>query len=213
MHILTPYTHLRPPRRCVCREKLICSTALYIAGKLQCVAALQCVAVWCSVLQCDALYIASMFAQYGAVCCSVLQCVAVCCSVHCISRVCWHTFHTATSGRGWVVATAPCCNTLQHTATHCTFIGARLDGSHLCVKPEIFCNTMHNTLQHTVIHTATHCKTLQHTTPASGRGLVVGTGEWPMRCFATHCNTLQHTATHCNTLQHTATHCNTLDLH
>jgi len=43
------------PRCCVCRERLLCCTALYIAGKLQC----------CSVL------------QYGAVCCSVMHCTAV----------------------------------------------------------------------------------------------------------------------------------------
>ena len=37
------------------------------------------VAVYCSVVQCDAVCYSVL--QCGAVCCSVLQCVAVCCNV------------------------------------------------------------------------------------------------------------------------------------
>jgi hypothetical protein len=79
-----------------------------------------------------------------------------------------------------------CCNTLQHTATHCNTLQERERQQRGAL------------LQ----HTATHCSTLQHTARERASA---------KRCFvATHCNTLQHTATHCSTLQHTATHCNTL---
>jgi len=93
------------------------------------------------------------------------------------------------------------CNTLQHTATHCSTLQ----------RAVTHCNTLQHTATHcsTLQRAVTHCNTLQHT--------------------ATHCNTLQHTAVHCNaqqhtatnyniqqytatrsnTLQHTATHCNT----
>ena len=64
---------------------------------------LQCVAVCCSVLQCVAVR------------CSELQCVAVCCSVlQCVSR---YDIHSMASR---LTHSAPRCNTLLHTATHCS---------------------------------------------------------------------------------------------
>ena len=71
------------------------------------------------------------------------------------------------------------CNTLQHSATHCS---ART-GSYLVMC----CNALQrpaaqDVVEHAVQHAARNCKTLKY--------------------VATHCNTLQHTATHCKTLQH-----------
>ena len=111
--------------------------------------------------------------------------------------------------------TATLCNTLQHTATHCTY--------------STHCNTLHllEPLQHTALlrhlnrhsrsvkerglsewvyatdcnilqQTATDCNTLQLTVTDCNR----------LQRTATHCNALQRAATHCNALQRTATHCN-----
>ena len=74
--------------------------------------------------------------------------------------------------------TATHCNTLQHTATHCTTHCSTLQHT------ETHCNT----LQHTAQHTAAHCNTLQHT--------------------ATHCDTLQHTVPRCTSLHRAATQWN-----
>jgi len=73
--------------------------------------------------------------------------------------------------------TAPCCNTLQLTATNEDVCGYCADGSPHSSGTATHCSTLQ--------HTATHCNKLQHS--------------------ATHRNTLQHAATRCNTLQHTAT--------
>ena len=115
-----------------------------------------------------------------------------------------------------------CCNTLQHTATHCNTI--RDSATHPCTD---CCNTLQ--------HTATHCNTMQHNAPQCEtqrhtHALVAETHcntlqhmhtcvqvpeleAWNDEDTATVSNTpihlLQHTATHCNTLQHTATYCNT----
>jgi len=75
---------------------------------------LQCVAVRCSVLQCV------------AVCCSALQCVAVCCSA--FSNGSRHSHMSINDGETFsketfflvICAALRLCNTLQHTATHCT---------------------------------------------------------------------------------------------
>jgi len=98
------------------------------------------------------------------------------------------------------------CNTLQHTATHCS-VPSRALGGALCVEGQTlwdrFMATHCNRLQYTSIH----CNTLQSEGTCERAHCVLrdkrcGTGSWHLT--ATHCNTLQHTATHCNTLQHTA---------
>ena len=76
-------------------------------GVVVCCSVLQCVAVYCSVLQCIAM------------CCRVLQCVAVFCIVLQCVRVC------AAPLVEYVFTTH--CNTLQHTATHCTTTHRRGD--------------------------------------------------------------------------------------
>ena len=121
--------------------------------------------------------------------------------------------------KGAAVLTTIHCNTLQHTATHCTTLHSPEDvllPLGICMREALlcYCEALLCSLQHTIFsrrhmllplgvcmreallhetmtlqHSATHCNTLQQ--------------------IATHCNTLQHTSTHCNTLQHTATHCNT----
>jgi len=107
---------------------------------------------------------------------------------HAILMCVWHELDS--SVRVWEF-TKHCntCNTLQHTATHCSALSVRADFEmildpfdmpHSCVWHELDPIDQNGNLQ----HTTTRYNTLQHT--------------------ATHCNTLQHTATFCNTLQHTA---------
>ena len=80
---------------------------------------------------------------------------------------------------------APHCNALQHTATHCNTKSTTPFPA--CCQLQ---SGPHATRYDALQHVATGCSTLQHT--------------------AIHCNILQHTATHYNTLQHTEAHCTTL---
>ena len=104
----------------------------------------------------------------------------------------WHQRHSH-ENTFWITIL---CNTLQHTATHCTHCNAlqRAGRRHqVCLTNTLqHCNTLQHTTTHfiTLQQSATHCNTLQQS--------------------ATHCNTLQHTATHYNALHHTAAQCNTL---
>ena len=100
--------------------------------------------------------------------------------------------------------TATCCNTLQHTATHCNTHA-------LACHPSSFLKEIRLTLYHTapqcntLQHAATHCNTHALMSPSSfSRG-----GCLTLHLPAPHCTTLHHTAPHCNTLQHASTHCNT----
>jgi len=91
----------------------------------------------------------------------------------------------------------PRCNTLQHTATHCS--------AHTCrprkTNHRIFFAIL---VQHSI---CVDCNTLQHTATHTHADHVRSIDTF---FLPPYCNTLQDTATHCNTLQHTATHCNTL---
>jgi len=128
-----------------------------------------------------------------AVCCSVLQCVAVCCSVlQCVAVFIAHfTLGSNTySGVFLTQDVATHCNTLQHTATHCshcnTFIRMHTYVG-MCLTQYIVIH--YNTLQHTATHCNAHYNTMEPN----------------VKCAietATHCNTLQHTATHWNLTWH-----------
>jgi len=149
---------------------------------------LQWGAVWCSVLQCCAVYrivlhsfvasddsllreiqevqkvmvLLQVDIRFVAVCCSVLQCVAVCCCVLLCVAVCCCVMQCVADKLACIM-TQRTATQLQHAATHCNTTA-----------------TLCSTLQ----RTATRCNALQH-----------------------NCNILRHTATLCNT---TATHCSTL---
>jgi len=94
----------------------------------------------------------------------LLQCVVAvcCCSVllQYTSPVCAY------------VLSATCCNTLQHTATHCNRLQltrvmiSEVHGAMLCpLHVAICCNTMQRTATHcnTLQHAAKHCNPLQLT--------------------------------------------------
>jgi len=118
------------------------------------------------------------------------------------------------------------CNTLQHTAPHCTTLlhsappwlhntAARFSLYHAAPR----CTTLLHTAtrrNHTVVrcntlqHTATYCNTLQHTATHCNTLQHDATTRW---YTATHCSTPQYTAKHFTTLQHTAAHCSTLQYH
>jgi len=91
--------------------------------------------------------------------------------------------HIKLSGHG---PPADLCNSLQHTATHCSTA------------------TRSNILK----HAATRCNIIVYR--SAYRLLRSWTTRGSLQLTATHCNTLQHTAAHCSTLQHTETRCNTL---
>jgi len=82
-----------------------------------------------------------------------------------------------------------CCNTLQHTATHC--------------NTQVVVEVVHPNAQ--LQQTAVHCNTLQHTATHCNTQVVVEVvrPNAQLQHIVIHFNTLQCTATHCNTLQHT----------
>jgi len=114
---------------------------------------LQGVAVWCSVVQC------------GAVWCSD--------SILYVKHDSSHTAHTAqnlyprkTSADPAVVAPHCNCNTLQHTATHCNTAAHCNTLQHHALnhcRPAVAASHSNcNTLQHHCNTTATHSNSLQH---------------------------------------------------
>jgi len=79
------------------------------------------------------------------------------------------------------------CNTLRHTATHCSLQQLYNDTA---TKPQ---------------HAATRCNALQHTTTQCNA--LQCTAAHPATCCNTYCNTLHYILQHAAT--HTATRCNT----
>jgi len=126
------------------------------------------------------------------------------------------------------------CNTLQHTATHCS------TPQHIANRPkesskfELFTQTNKYPAEHTQLR---NCNTLQRIANQHRRSVLINhinyvhacmymvergpqqqqqhKKESELPCLETngiHRNTRQLTATHCNTLQHTATNCYTWQL-
>jgi len=138
-----------------------------------------------------------------------------CISYIVISCACTHLFS--------LTRAVYCCNTLQHTATHCnTLLYCNIMCLHAFILPHSCCILLQHTATHcnAVQDTATHSNTLQRTA-TYGRTCAhcnrycathcdklqrADTLTLAMHLTARHCNTLQHTAIHCNTLQHTAPH-------
>ena len=125
----------------------------------------------------------ALFAAAGtcvAVCCSVLQCVAAGCSVYSEMKRFCSCVSTVGAMRYLKLpffGTATHCNTLQHTATHCTH-----------------CNTLQ--------HTATHCMRY-HKLPFFGelQRQRVALDLHVLQCVAVCCSVLQCVAVCCSVLQ------------
>ena len=121
-----------------------------------------CVAVWCTALQCVAVFHCSVLLQCVAVvCCSVLRLMSHWSSGYLLDyeprglgsipevrnlEICilWIPSQTST----WA-DTPKQCNALHHTATHCN-VHADFDGSHARVDNATHCNS----LQHYAAHIA-----------------------------------------------------------
>ena len=194
-----------------------------------CCSVLQCVAVCCSVLQCVAVCCSMRYGLF----CSLVQCAtrtasrsATHAATHnaTLSATCVHTcsciFHTCHTRNTHYITHCKHCNTLQHTATHCTHpqTGCKRDKfphkqdflfvwnlKEISFQTKRVCNHTNRTWIHTPItQTITgNKKMFAHRQLFACEGSVTPP-------TATHYNTLQqHTATHCNrsTTRHAFTHC------
>jgi len=130
----------------------------------------------------------------------------------------WVRHTVCVQAYGWYVvgeskARHMCCNTLQHTATHCNTLERVWRGkgsTYVLHHTATHCNTLQLVWRdkgstYVLQHTATYCNVFGE----SKAQHMCSPSQWLIDT-APLCNALQHTAIRCNTLQHTATHCNTL---